>query len=104
MDASRHLDQTKLQQLLRRRAYGVVAWRPGKQPQAVEERRLEHDVAVFVHGTAASRTMAKGVIQVVTGIAPGWWTPRALSRQVFLPCREPVLRTRRSSAARWSSW
>ncbi|CAB4943935.1 unannotated protein [freshwater metagenome] len=38
------------------------------------------------------------------GIAPDRWTPRTLSREVFLPCREPVPRTRRSSAARWSSW
>lgn len=37
------------------------------------------------------------------GTAPDWWTPRTPSREVYLPCREPVSRLRRSFAARWSS-
>lgn len=39
-----------------------------------------------------------------SGIAPVWWTPRTLSREVFSRCPRPVLHTPLSSAGRWLSW
>jgi hypothetical protein len=67
--------------------------------------QLMTPIAPSVRAASVLRNRAVGTPSITgIGIAPIWWTPRALSREVFSRCPRHVLHTPLSSAGRWSSW